>query len=162
MTTIRAAQVEDADAICEVHVRSIREVCSSHYSEEEIDAWSGEKQPENYIHAMKKGECILVAEEDNRVIGFGGMLLKEQVITAVYVHPSFVGKGTGLKILTRLEEMAKKAELDCLKLLSTLNAVSFYEAAGFHKKKSTRYSVQGETELECVHMIKELYPQSNA
>ena len=162
MTTIRVAKSEDADAICEVHVRSIREVCSSHYSEEEIVAWSGEKQPENYIHAMKKGECILVAEADNRVIGFGGILLKEQVITAVYVHPSFVGKGTGLKILNRLEEMAKKAGLDCLKLLSTLNAVSFYEAAGFHKMKSTRYSVQGETELECVHMIKDLYHQSTA
>ena len=162
MVNIRAARVNDAVAIYEVHVSSIQKICSTRYNADQIQAWVGEKRPENYVRAMERGEQIIVAEDEREIAGFGGILVNEKTITAIYVHPSFVGKGTGLKILTRLEEIAKKAELDYLNLLSTLNAVSFYEAAGFHKKKSARYSVQGETELECVHMIKELYPQSTA
>ena len=156
MTTIREARVEDAEAICEVHVKSIRELCTAMYADEAIEAWSGEKRAENYILAMEQGERLYVAEVDGNIIGFGGILLKERVITAVYVDPAFGGRGTGSLILSELEAIARKSALNCLNLYSTLNAVSFYEAAGYRLEKSERYRLQEGRELECVLMIKNL------
>ena len=155
MTTIREARVEDAEAICEVHVKSIRELCNAMYADEAIEAWSGEKRAENYIRAMEQGERLYVAEVD----GNGGILLKERVITAVYVDPACGGRGTGSLILSELEAIARKSALNCLNLYSTLNAVSFYEAAGYRREKSERYRLQEGRELECVLMIKNLLPE---
>jgi len=144
--TIREAQVDDVEAIYEVHIKSIHELCNSSYCVEEIDAWTGEKRPENYLRAMEQGERLLVAEEDGKTIGFGGILLMERVITAVYVHPSSVGRGTGSLILSKLETIARSTALNCLNLYSTLNAVLFYEASGYHREKSTKYKLKGNTE----------------
>ncbi len=159
MITIREAQVGDVGAICGVHVKSIRELCNARYADEEIEAWSGEKRAENYIRAMEQGERLFVAEVDGKIIGFGGIILKERVITAVYVHPAYTGRGTGSLILSELEAIARKSALNCLKLYSTLNAVSFYAAAGYQQEKSERYRLQEGRELECVLMSKKLNPE---
>ena len=159
LPTIREAKVEDVNAICDVHVKSIRELCNSMYTDEEIDAWTGEKRAENYIRAMEQGERLYVAEEDGKIIGFGGIIFKDRVITAVYVHPAYAGRGTGSLILSELESIARNGGLNCLNLYSTLNAVSFYETAGYQREKSERYRLQGDRELECVLMTKNLSPE---
>ena len=46
---VRFATPADAEAICRVHVASIRESCAGDYTPQQIEAWAGPKRPEDYI-----------------------------------------------------------------------------------------------------------------
>src|SRR5215212_3823690 len=74
---IRPATPSDADAICAVHVASIRGLCATDYTTEQIDGWAGAKHPDRYRQAMAEGERMFVAELDSSagrvVIGLAGI-----------------------------------------------------------------------------------------
>ena len=60
--TIRKATHQDREALSEIHVSSIRELGKSHYSEAEIDAWSGGRTParyEEHISSCMSGQNTL-------------------------------------------------------------------------------------------------------
>ena len=41
---IRRATVDDAEAICDLHVRSIRGLCAADYTPPQIEAWASRKR----------------------------------------------------------------------------------------------------------------------
>src|SRR5687767_2388685 len=106
---IRPATAVDADAICAVHVASIRGLCADDYTAEQIDGWAGAKHPDRYRRAMAEGERMFVAELQSGtgrvVIGLAGIHGNE--VRAVYVHPDHVGRGVGGALLAALEEQAR-------------------------------------------------------
>ena len=65
---IRDATLEDAKELLEVHIRSIREICSDDYTDEQISAWSDPKTDESYHEPISKG-CFWVAEFDGKIVG---------------------------------------------------------------------------------------------
>src|SRR4051812_35349674 len=97
--TIRRATIDDADAICDVHVRSIRGLCAADYTPEQIEAWAGRKKPELYSRAMSEGgETMFVAIDDaGRIVGF--VAFKQAEIYGLYVAPEAVGRGAGSALL---------------------------------------------------------------
>ena len=152
--TIRRARQEDRGAIWHVHTRAIREVCKSHYSERELQIWTEVLKPDRYTEQIRKGP-FYVAVQDGSIIGFGNLNQKSGEIEALYVAPDHVGRGVGMGILQALENVALDSGLKLLRLSSSLNAVRFYEMAGYKPQRPKRWLLPSEM-VVCVPMIKEL------
>jgi GNAT superfamily N-acetyltransferase len=75
---------------------------------------------------------VVVAEENNRVIGFGGIdVTAEEQLRWVYLLPEFQRGGVGSRILHELESMAWSSGLPSIRLHSTPGAVQFYAKRGY-------------------------------
>ena len=157
MFAIRKAQQEDKEPIWRVHVKAIRETCVSHYSQEVIRIWAERLQPEKYAEAIRSNE-FFVAEENGAVIGFGELDQASGEIQGLYVSPDVASRGVGQKLLRALEERARAYGLQSLHLTSSLNAVSFYERAGFKSLEMMTKTLSPGVERASVRMLKELLP----
>jgi putative acetyltransferase len=153
MFTIRKARQEDKESIWHVHVRAIRETCIGHYSHEVIEVWTERLKPEKYEEAIDANE-FFVAEEDGVVVGFGELNQATGEIQGLYVSPAVGRRGVGLKLLRTLEETAHVYGLASLHLTSTLNAVSFYERAGFEPLERITKTLTPGVERASVRMVK--------
>ena len=153
--SVRRARQEDSEAIVRMHVASIRELCRTHYRPEEIEAWAAPRGINFYFKAIERKE-FYVAEEGGEIVGFGTLNLAGGEVEAVYVHPSATRRGVGLKLLSTLEGRAREAGLKSLHLCASLNAVGFYERAGFGRQHDTSHRLANGVEIACVLMSKEL------
>lgn len=155
MLNIRRATQEDKEAIWRVHGRAIRGTCASHYSPEVVEIWAGRLRPEKYAEAIDRYE-FFVAEEDGVVVGFGELGQEAGAIQGLYVSPDVAGRGVGWKLLCVLEERARAYGLRSLQLTSSLNAVPFYERAGFEAVEELSETIGPGVERASVRMFKEL------
>ena len=154
MITIRRATQRDRESIWNVHIRAIQEVCKSHYSQKEIEDWSEALKPTRYNEPIRRGS-FFVAVDDNVIVGFGNLNQDSGEIEAVYVAPEYVRRGVGREILQALESVARDVGLTVLRLSSSLNAVQFYENAGYRRQQQRRYLLPCEM-VACLPMAKEL------
>ena len=83
-------------------------------------------------------DAYLVAEaEDGSIVGFGEINIDAGEVEAVFVDPEFGRCGVGSQVLQALEELARRQGLTALVLDASLNAVKFYERAGYQQTKPT-------------------------
>ena len=153
---IRRATLDDADAICELHVRSIRELCAVDYTPAQVEAWAGRKRPALYREAMTDGgETMFVAVDDggDRVIGF--VAFKEAEIYGLYVAPESVRRGAGSELLDAAEAAMRLAGVTQVKFRSTLTALSFSLRRGYQRGDDAIARMSG-VEIPCVWMSKTL------
>ena len=151
---LRRAEEGDAEAIYAVHTAAIRGLCSSSYGGDDIDTWAGRQAPEKYVPFIKAGE-ITVAVENGQVVGFGHLLSGEEV-KGLFVSPDSGKKGVGSALLRRLEEEARRAGSETVRLKASLNAVGFYQGQGFSVVDSSEKCVHCEDRIRCVLMTKSL------
>ena len=155
MFTVRRARQEDKEAIWRVHFRAVSETCASHYSQEVIRIWAGGLRPEKYEAAIRGNE-FFVAEEDGAVVGFAELDPAGGEVTGLYVSPEVAGRGVGRTLLSTLEETARAYGCASLHLTSSLNAVPFYERAGFRPLATLTKTLGPGVERASVRMTKEL------
>ena len=120
---------EDASAIHELHLRSVRQLCSEVYSEEIIEGWLANRAPQGYLPGINRGE-MYIAESDGQIVGFGHAIPGE--IAAIYVDPAFIRCGIGGQLVEYGMKMAIAGDYKTVKVDSTLNAHLFYESCGFN------------------------------
>ena len=154
MITLRRATQQDRDAILHVQTQAIEEVCKSHYTKEELQAWSTLLKPNRYKKAIAGNACF-VAEKDGCIVGFGHLDQKKGTIEDLYVSPQHVGLGIGKTILQALEREAEASGLKILQLSSTLNAVPFYERGGYRSQNHSKHLLPSGLVI-CLLMTKEL------
>ena len=152
--TIRRAQQEDCESVLQVHIRAIKEMCIGHYSQEEVNLWSNVLKPGRYIKAIDRGP-FFVATDGDAVVGFSSLNQERGEVEAVYVAPGYVGLGVGRRLLQALENEARDAGLTSLHLSASLNAVPFYEKAGYRSQNHTRHLLPFGM-VKCVPMVKEM------
>ncbi len=152
---IRRAKKSDKESIWRVHTSAIREVCRQQYTEEKGEGWSSFQKPNSYKEVIETRE-LFVAEEDGAIVGFGQLDLEKREVEAVYVSPENLGCGIGYHLLQTLEQKATAHGLSKLQLSSTLNAVGFYERAGFSRLGDSKHLLANGMELPCVLMEKAL------
>jgi GNAT superfamily N-acetyltransferase len=152
---LRPAIHDDRAGICAVHVRAIRETCGRAYSPEQVSAWSGLLSPDSYTAVLKE-RFLLVATDEGVIVAFGQLDRATGEVDAVYVRPDRQREGIGRRVLGALEAEARKSGIRTLELSATLNALSFYEAAGYTRRRPTVHRLPTGAELECVRMDKEL------
>jgi putative acetyltransferase len=155
MLVIRRAVLVDAEAIHRVHMASIRGQPRSHYSATQIEAWCGGRSPERYAGSIQ-GKVVMVAETDGKVLGFGQLDPATAMIEAVYVSPESARRGVGTELLAALEVHAANLGIGLLSVDSSLNAVTFYESAGYTATRHTVHDVSPGVSIPCVAMQKAL------
>lgn len=154
MITIRSATRQDRDSIWRVHIQAIKEICKSHYTKDEIKAWSELIKPGRYGEAIDS-KALFVADDDDSIVGFGHLELESGRIEALYVSPKYVGIGIGKKILQTLEHEAEQSGSKIVHVSSTLNAVPFYERAGYRSQGHSKHLLPPRL-VTCILMVKKL------
>ena len=154
---IRTASKDDAESIYNLHTSSIHELCSTHYSEDEIRQWIDRQSLKKYQSFIERG-VIFVGVIIDQIVGFGHLECCAEntgEICALYVSPSFSRKGIGDALLCYLESKAREKECRVIRVKSTLNAKTFYEAKGYQSIQEDVHVV-GDRSLSCVLMLKTL------
>lgn len=150
-------QASDRDAIISIHKQSIYGLCSEHYTEEEMKAWTERLTPALFDEGMKDLNNIgLVAADGNTVIGYGFFNVKDRELRALYVLPRRASQGVGKRIMARLEELSREKNINKLVLQSTINAVGFYRSLGYREIQTERHTVSENISVACVRMEKDL------
>jgi GNAT superfamily N-acetyltransferase len=149
------AQPDDRHGICRVQKAAITILCGAHYTPEEVEAWVGPKQPDDYLQAIRE-EIVLVAKDGDAIVGFGQMAKGDSRISALYVDPNHLHGGIGSMLLNRLEQEARDLGSSVVRLEAPLNAVSFCLARGFSSQGEALRRVRSGVSVPCVQMEKRI------
>jgi putative acetyltransferase len=152
---VARARPDDRHGICRVQKASITTLCGAHYTLEEIHAWVGPKQPDDYLPAIAD-EIVVVAKDAGEVVGFGQMAKADSRISALYVDPNHLRGGIGSLLLTRLEEEARGLGSSVVTLEAPLNSVAFCLQRGFTSQGEALRRVRSGASVPCVQMQKRL------
>jgi putative acetyltransferase len=152
---IRSAKLSDRDKIALTHKASIETLCARHYSAQQIAKWMRIISSNIYENAIQ-AKIMIVAVEDEKILGLGILDVEIKEICAVYVHPKAVGTGVGKKILAKLEQRALEYGLDHLALGATVNALGFYKKHGYCGDEIGFHVLPDGTKLKCIRLQKEL------
>jgi putative acetyltransferase len=124
----------DRAALPALHTAAVEAFGPDSYDAEQVREWAGadERSPTDYT-VDAAGEHFTVAVRDGEVAGFAHLVTDAGEVHAVYVHPDHARRGVGSALLAELEGYARGRELSALTLHSSLNAVEFYEQAGYER-----------------------------
>lgn len=150
---IRKAIKSDSEAIWKVHYDAIKNVCTSHYTQNQVEVWAGKLKQSSYLESIET-KIMFVAEVNSKVVGFGQLNLANSEIEAVYVRSSHLRLGIGKELFQKLEMTAKEKGIRELSLITSLNAVKFYKQLGFIPKNEKTHKIAEDTVLQCVEMEK--------
>ncbi|NHZ90005.1 GNAT family N-acetyltransferase [Massilia sp. CCM 8733] len=153
MLTLRAALLADIDAMWALRTRAILHSCPGHYPAEVIAPWSAAPAPRSYPGLVQSGGA-LIAQERGAMLGYAIVDLDAGEVDAVFVDPAAGGRGIGKTMLAALEPMALARGCTRLHLSASLNAVAFYQAAGFVALRNAVYAHPSGVALDCVEMEK--------
>ena len=153
---LRRAKQEDGEAIWHVHTQAIREIAKSHYTQAQVEAWAGRLTPQSYRKSIESRDLFVAEDTEGSIMGFGQLNQQIGEVEAVYVHPAYRRRGVGRQLLQTLEEVGRQIGLTALHLDSSLNAVAFYEYAGFTAEWQGTHILGNGVELSCMRMTKAL------
>ena len=157
---VRSALVNDRDVILRVHADAIRRGASTRYSPQEIEAWVAFPAPEGHEAELRSGH-VFVAEEGGQIVGYGRFDTDSGEVEATYVLPEAQGRGVGRALLAEAEARARRAGFDVICVSASLNAIAFYQRAGFEPQVRRFYDLPGGLHLECMFMLKRLHAPSS-
>lgn len=157
---VRAAAVEDAEAMVAVHHAAVRGIAPGLYAPTVLLAWAPTPTPAR--HAWMREQIAsgrfqaLVAEHAGDVGGFALCRADEGLLQALYVHPRYSGQGLGRALLDACEASMRAHGHDNARVLASLNAEAFYRAAGYQSFGPGTQPLADGTLLACVAMGKPL------
>ncbi len=152
---LRVAAEADAQAILNVHRRSILELGTSAYTAAECESWAAGLVPERYVEVMTSGgESFLVAEDAAGVCGFCSF--KNDEVCGLYVDPRAAGKGVGSMLLARAEAVIRTDPPEAIRIGAALSALPFYLARGYRITRRKKWKTRGGLEIEICDMEKQL------
>jgi putative acetyltransferase len=158
---VRPATPGDALAVFALHVASIRALGPDGYAPDQVRAWARKDHGPEAYPIEDDDHHLVVAEREGEVAGFGDLVPDsedvdaEADVRAVYVHPRHAGRGVGAAILAGLEGYARGAGVESVGITASMNAVGFYERAGYERVREDSYDTGG-TELDVIVLRKEL------
>jgi putative acetyltransferase len=131
---VRPATRADRAALPTLHTAAVEAFGPNGYDAEQVREWAGadERSPTDYA-VDAAGEHFTVAVRDGVVAGFGHLVVDVGEVHAVYVHPDHARRGVGSALLAEQEGYARGRGCETLALQSSLNAVGFYERAGYER-----------------------------
>jgi putative acetyltransferase len=153
---VRPARTADFDTVREVHQRAVRALGADAYSDRQVEAWADWSGVDDLDGVDDEDAHVVVAERRGEPAGFGHLGAAAGEVNAVYVHPDHAREGVGAALLAHLEGYARSAGLSELTLSASLNAVVFYDRAGYERVGPDTHETAGGVELECIRMRKRL------
>lgn len=148
---IRAARLEDAEAISSVQNAAVRRIPEGSPSKV-VAIWSGASSPASVRRDMALGVVGFVAEVGGEIVGFA--VLAGNVVRIVCVHPEHSGSGLGTALLARVEEEARRRGQHILRLSASPSAKPFYRSRGYSVVRENTRQLPLDEGLPCVEMTK--------
>ena len=152
---LRLASATDVSAILLTRTAAIRALASAHYSKSEIDEWCSSRTAETCQESIES-HAVIVEEVDGEVVAFGQLNRNTSVVEGIYVRPTHLRQGIGLRVLRALEEMAARHGIKSLTLHASLNAVEFYRLAGYVPVREDEQGFNQKTKAAIVAMRHEI------
>jgi len=109
--------------------------------------------PAGYAAMIASGGGI-IAMRDGVIAGYGMLDLDKHEVDAMFVDPAQGGLGIGKRLLAALESLAREHGIARLHLSASMNAVPFYQAAGFVALREEAYAHPSGPMLASVAMEK--------
>lgn len=143
--SVRTAAPADAREILEVKQAAISELATQTYTPAELDAWAPDNDAlEEYREAMSADAFqVLVAEDGARIVGYAVLNATDARIEALFVRPFWTRAGIGTRLLSQLETSATFADCQQLSVVSSLNAVPFYESLEYDRVGDRTRTIDG-------------------
>ncbi len=128
---IRPATPADRAALPALHTAAVETFGPEAYDPPTVEAWAkaDERAPSDYV--TDDAEHFTVAIKHGDVVGFGHLIPEKSAVHAVYVHPDHARTGVGSALLAEIEGFARGCGCEILSLPASLNAIGFYEQAGY-------------------------------
>lgn len=123
---IRQATEHDAQTIYNLHIESVRVLCSKDYSSEVIDGWLEGLSPGGY-KGIAKTE-MYVFEENDQIIGW--IHVRPDNIVGLVVAPDHTRKGVGRALFNFGFDIVRQSRTGEIRFEATITAVPFYEKCG--------------------------------
>lgn len=157
----RRANPQDAEAIAEAHLDSIRSIGPTFYPGDVVEAWGSGLLPDLYVKAMEGGEAFFIATGDldgkSIVLGFSTHRIDDdQDGASVYVIGRAVRQGIGTALLRLAEEHARAHGAKTIHIQASLAGVEFYKANGFQELGRGEAQLMSGRSMPCVFMRKTL------
>jgi GNAT superfamily N-acetyltransferase len=162
--TIRPAKIQDLAAIIEIQTQAISNLPDRFrkYDRQQIESLVAGQV------ALRKtyfrDETTLVAEnQDRKPIGFiswSQPLFFQPSITGLFVHPSFMNRGVGGKLIEELDVLAIERRVRKLWVMASLESVDFYKLHGYQFKREIGFFSQGSAWIPCELLEKEFMPST--
>jgi len=139
----------DAGRVSEIIASAVRAHFPGHYTDEVAAALISRNRPEDILgHAPK--QLDYVCEHDSRIVAMIG--IKKNEIGHLFVDPAAEGLGIGRHLVEfAVADIRSRGYAD-LFVLSSLNAVGFYERCGFAREKGGSFDVLPGLPLPYVRM----------
>lgn len=164
---VRPGEPADTEAVAELHREAILTNGPAAYDSAQVAAWAEGTEPRGYVEPMMDAAVtFLVAEEYERVLGFGSLHHEppswdetaDGEVTGLYVHPNAQRQGAGTLLLDSLESEARALGIERCAVTASLNAISFYEEAGYERVGRHEHSFSGENSetATVVEMVRRL------
>jgi putative acetyltransferase len=157
----RRAGPNDAEAIAEAHLDSIRSIGPAFYPREVVEAWGSGLTPDIYVKAMEGGEVFFIAtgyiDSEPAVLGFSTHRVDDaQDGTSVYVRGGAARRGIGTTLLQLAEQHALAHGATSIQIQASLAGVEFYTANGFEEIGRGNALLMSGRSMPCVFMRKRL------
>ena len=133
MAEIRRYRPGDEETLSRLLRRTLMEVNTNFCPAAEMDWLYNRYTPEGVAEIAGKGH-MFVLEEDGKVVGTGTTILTgedECEIIAAFLLPEYIGCGLGQQLFAALESDELAANANRIWLTSSVNALDFYEKAGY-------------------------------
>jgi ribosomal protein S18 acetylase RimI-like enzyme len=152
---VEPATPSDAPVMADIKMRAVRKHASDHYNREQLAVIAPtDPDDEGYLSLLAQDPFEAVVATEGEPVGFGIIHVDDGQIHAIFVRPDRMNEGIGTELLTELEQRAIAAETTDLWVLSTLNAVSFYECNGYERVQ--RETLGDDPEVPVVRMETQL------
>lgn len=155
MIALRQATLEDLALLWNLRTRAVAHGCPRHYTPEVLAVWLASPAPASLGRHIEHGGG-LVAVEDGAIIGYAVLDPLSGEVDAAFVDPLQQGRGIGRVLLDALEVNARAGGLERLFLSASLNALPFYERAGFVAVREELYPHRSGIGIPSVFMEKVL------
>ncbi|HEY7374745.1 MAG TPA: GNAT family N-acetyltransferase [Polyangia bacterium] len=127
---LREARFEDVPLVLRLIEGAIDHACRDHYDSEQRRAVFLGYATNLFVDALRPF-VTLVAELDGRLAAFAQLDVAAAALRALFVDPALQGRGLGRALLAAVEARARAAGCPRIRGAMSLNAVPFYERAGF-------------------------------
>jgi putative acetyltransferase len=147
----RIAKESDLKEMQALFFETISAICSSDYTELQINAWTSAGTYSKYWLELVESQFVLLALIDGKIVGYG-TLKDDNYLDLFYVDKGFQSQGIGSEILLKMEERAKSLNSKFITAAVSITAKPFFEKNGFVVLKEQRIS---RNDIELINYIME-------
>jgi len=135
---------------------SVFAFCRDYYTNSELEAYLGNFPKRNQYNELLSDRILIVTCENETIVGFTQYDPSESAVDAIYVLPGHTGNGVGTRMLRYIEDVARSLKKDEINIVSSKNAVSFYEKSEYIFQNRFYITYKNGTKFESVKLIKRL------